>query len=75
MGIWQILCGVGGATEGQAEASFKKANLLAVAMREKAIGFEPCGPFVPLGSHLRQTRVCADDPRGNSRPPFTGWEH
>ena len=74
MAIWQFLCGVGGATQEQAEVTFKKADALAVKMRVAALGFEPCAPYTPLGSHVRKTRVCADDPKGHSRPDATSFD-
>ena len=65
---------VGGATQEQAEATFKKADMLAVRMRVTSLGFEPCAPFTPLGSHIRKTNVCADDPHGRNRPDSTSFE-
>ena len=74
MAIWQFLCGVGGATQDQAEASFKKADALAVKMRLAALGFEPCAPYTPLGSHIRKVRLCWDDPHGRNRPDSTSYD-
>jgi hypothetical protein len=74
MAIWQFLCGVGGATQEQAEATFKKADALAVKMRVAVLGFEPCAPYTPLGSHVRKVRVCADDPKGRNRPDATSFD-
>jgi hypothetical protein len=74
LATWQFLCGVGGATDDQAEVTFKKADELAVKMRVAALGFEPCAPFTPLGSHIRKTRVCADDVHGRNRPDSTSFD-
>ncbi|HEX4383146.1 MAG TPA: hypothetical protein VH083_09365 [Myxococcales bacterium] len=74
MAIWQFLCGVGGANQEQAEVSFKKADALAVKMRVAVLGFEPCAPFTPLGSHIHKTHVCADDPHGRNRPDSTSFD-
>jgi hypothetical protein len=74
MATWQFLCGVGGATDEQAVSTFRQADALAVKMRVAVIGFEPCAPFVPLGSHIRKTNVCADDPHGRNRPDSTPFE-
>jgi hypothetical protein len=74
LATWQFLCGVGGATQEQAEVTFKKADALAVRMRVAVLGFEPCAPFTPLGSHIRKTRVCADDPHRRNQPDSTAFE-
>jgi hypothetical protein len=74
MATWQFLCGVGGATQEQADLTFKKADALAVKMRVAALGFEPCAPYTPLGSHIRKTRLCSDDPKGHSRPDATSFD-
>jgi hypothetical protein len=63
--VWQFLCGVEGegATAEEQILSMREAAKLAVDLRVRELGnYEPCQPFVPTGSHILKTRVCADDP-------------
>jgi hypothetical protein len=65
--IWQFLCGVNGATAAEQLTSMRLATATAVKMRADELGsFEPCAPYTPLGSRVRKTRVCADDPGKHS---------
>ena len=59
--IWQFLCGVVGASGIEQEETMKQATLVAVELRRKALGnFEPCEPYIPLGSHVVRRDVCAN---------------
>jgi hypothetical protein len=61
---WQFFCGINGASEPEQDQSLKMATRLAVELRRKALSFyEPCDPFTPIGSHIRHTDVCANDPK------------
>jgi hypothetical protein len=61
--IWQFLCGVGQVTAEDQLSSMRLATARAVKLRLAEMGdFEPCAPFTPLGSRVRKSRVCADDP-------------
>jgi hypothetical protein len=65
--VWQLLCGVHGATAEEQILSLREATKLAVDLRVRELGnYEPCQPFVPTGSHILKTRVCADDPGHHS---------
>jgi hypothetical protein len=60
--VWQFLCGVTGATGGEQEETLKQATFVAIELRRKALGnYEPCEPYVPLGSHVIRRDVCAND--------------
>lgn len=61
--VWQFLCGVNGASAVEQIDSLKVATSMAVALRRQDLGdYEPCEQYTPTGSHVRKTRVCADDP-------------
>jgi hypothetical protein len=65
--VWQILCGVNGASAVEQLDSLKVATSMAVALRRQDLGdYEPCEQYTPTGSHVRKTRVCADDPGHHS---------
>jgi hypothetical protein len=62
--VWQFVCGVAGApavTADEQAQTMKDATFLAVQLRRKALGTEPCDAYIPTGSHILHRDVCADD--------------
>jgi hypothetical protein len=56
--LWQFLCGITGAGEGEQERTMDEATLVAIELRRKALDREPCDPYIPTGSHVRHDDLC-----------------
>jgi hypothetical protein len=59
--VWQFVCGVTGASDEEQAKTLKDATFLAIQLRRKALGIEPCDPYIPTGSHVLHRDVCSND--------------